>query len=281
MLINSRLTKSLIIVCFLWMFIMTQASAVNLINRPEPHPTAYEKHWTHNFIQDIKHDFIHYFEEDNLIFLGDSFLAAGLLANTGLDRGFRQHWQNDIRSSTTNTIFAFPKAVGGLSYYYAPIYLLSMGIGHLREHTLVGNTLYAWGYRSVRTFIVGGIQQIFLTNLLGSGRPNRNEDSKWQPFKYQTGVSGHAFYGAIPFISAAMMSDPPLLKYGLYFFSTLPGFSRINSDRHYLSQVILGWTLAYLSARSVYATDMERDPPFQMRVYPKSQGAMLDCRLKF
>jgi hypothetical protein len=265
----------------LWIITVSLASSSSLANTQHYHPTEYEKNWANNLFQDIKEDFNHYMSDENLLFLGDTFLISGVLANTGLDRSFADHWQTDIQNSSMDNLFEFPKHIGGLSYYYAPIYLATMSIGHLREHTLLGNVIYHWGYRSLRTFIIGGLQQVFLTNLLGSGRPNRNEDSKWQSFKYQTGVSGHAFYGAIPFLTAAMMTDPPLFKYGLYFLSTLPGISRINSNRHYLSQVIMGWTLAFLSARSVYYTDLARTPPFQVGIYPKADGAMLAAHLQF
>jgi len=265
--------------CFLWFIAHGLAHA---ITSPAPHhPTEYEKNWASNLSQDIQRDFKNYFKSDNLLILGDTFLAAGVLANTGLDRAFRNHWQTDLRTKSTDHVLAIPRTIGGLSYYYGPLFLISMGVGHLREHTALGNVVYNWGYRSLRTFLIGGIQQVFLTNLLGGGRPKNNQDSKWQPFRYQTGVSGHAFYGAIPLLTAAMMSDPPLLKYGLYAFSVLPGVSRINGDCHYLSQVILGWTLAFLSARSVYQSDSERQPAFQMGVYPKSDGAMLGGQLKF
>lgn len=270
-------TPKLGIMGFLWLITICVAHNV----RAHTHPTEYEKNWAHNLLQDIKNDYSNYFKNDNLIWLGDSFLASGLLANTGMDRAVADHWQTDFQSKSLDNFFELPKSIGGLSFYYAPIYLGCMAAGHLREHTATGNLIYHWGYRSFRTFLVGGVQQIVLTNLLGSGRPNRGEDSKWQPFQYQTGVSGHAFYGAIPFLTAAMMADPPALKYGLYFFSTLPGISRINSHRHYLSQVILGWTLAFLSARSVYESDMERIPMYQVGLSARSQGAMLSAKFQF
>ncbi|HXH54670.1 MAG TPA: phosphatase PAP2 family protein [Gammaproteobacteria bacterium] len=248
---------------------------------PPKHPTDYERNWASNLADDIKHDVGNYASSNNLLFFGGAFLGAGVLANTGLDRAFADHYQTDFKTKGTDSVFALPKAVGGLSYYFVPIFLTSVAVGHLREHTLLGNVLYHWGYRSFRTILLGGAQQIAFTHLLGSGRPNLKQDSKWQPFRYPTGVSGHAFYGAIPFLTAAMMSDPPLLKYGLYTISTLPGLSRVNDDKHYLSQVILGWSIAFLSARSIYQTDLDRDPTFQVGVYPRSGGAMLSGHTRF
>jgi membrane-associated phospholipid phosphatase len=274
----------LLIACsILWLITVSNAAAhTSSLDLPAPkHPTEYEKNWADNLAQDINHDFKNYMSRDNLFFLSGTFLSAGVLANTGLDRAFADHWQTDFKSKTTNNLLAFPKTIGSLSFYYAPIFITSIAIGHLREHTLLGNVLYTWGYRGFRTFIVGGLQQVIFTNLLGSGRPNLNQDSKWQPFRYPTGVSGHAFYGAIPFLTAAMMSDPPLLKYGLYVISTLPGISRINDDKHYLSQVLLGWGIAFIASKSIYQSDLDRKPAFQVHVYPKSDGAMLGAHLEF
>jgi membrane-associated phospholipid phosphatase len=95
--------------------------------------------------------------------------------------------------------------------------------------------------------------------LLGPERPNDipGHYSGWQPFEGAHGASGHAFVGAVPLITAANMTDNWLLKGGLYFASTVVGWSRINDDRHYLSQVCLGWYLGYLAARAVNDTQTE------------------------
>lgn len=282
--INFKKSLQLLITgCLIGMMPLSNVSAyTSASDLPQPqHPTDYERNWSDNLATDIKHDFGNYFTSNNLLFFGGTFLTAGVLANTGLDRAFADHYQADFKTKGTDTFFAFPKGVGGLSFYFVPIFLTSVAIGHLREHTLLGNVLYHWGYRSFRTIVVGGLQQIAFTHLLGSGRPNLNQDSKWQPFRYPTGVSGHAFYGAVPFLTAGMMSDPPLLKYGLYAISTLPGLSRINDNKHYLSQVLLGWSIAFLSARSIYQTDLDRDPTFQVFVHPKSDGAMLCGHVRF
>lgn len=269
------------VIGFCWLSLSSSAQALYPTYPAPCHPTPYEKNWGYNFLGDMGSDFSRHFQNENLIYLGDSILAAGVLANTGMDRSFSDHWQTDIRTKGTDNFFKPFNNIGSLSVYFFPIYLTSMSVGHLREHTLMGNVAYAWGYRSLRTYILGGIQQVILTNLLGGGRPSNNADSKWQPFRYCTGVSGHSFAGAIPFITAAQMAEPPLLKYGLYVISTLPGFARVNKNAHYLSQAFLGWTLAFLSARSVYQTDLERNPTFQVGVYPRSDGAMLAARLEF
>ncbi len=135
---------------------------------PPKHPTDYEKNWTNNLSDDIKNDFTNYVSSDNLLFFGGAFLGAGVLGNTGLDRAFADHWQTDFKSKTTDNILSGPKTVGGLSYYFIPLFAATAAIGHLREHTLLGNVLYHWGYRSFRTALLGGLQQAAFTHLVGS-----------------------------------------------------------------------------------------------------------------
>ena len=50
------------------------------------------------------------------------------------------------------------------------------------------------------------------------------------------------------------MCQNPWLKATLYGCSVLPAWSRIEHDRHYLSQAILGWWIAYLACDAVDST---------------------------
>lgn len=243
-------------------------------------PTNYECTWVQNFEDDVFRDFATYFTAHNLLQFGTVFVAAAIFANTGLDRTIRENFQEDFQSSNTQRFFKPWKTIGGLSYWYFPLYLGSMGIGYWRQCDPYGNAIYRWGYRNLRAMILGGIQVIILAPTLGSGRPSKREPSKWQPFKYVNGVSGHSFFGGLPFITAAMMVDPPLMKALLYVASTLPGLSRIDSDAHYFSQVLLGWSLAFFSARAVVESDMA-NPVFQASLIPKRDGVILYGRWKF
>jgi len=64
---------------------------------------------------------------------------------------------------------------------------------------------------------------------------------------------------AVPFICAAKMTDDPYLKAAFYAGSTLAAFSRVNDDPHYVSQVMLGWWMAYLAASAVDHTQQDKD----------------------
>lgn len=237
--------------------------------------------WVRNIGIDIKRDFVSYFQPCNLLFLTGAMALSAVSANTSFDRSVSNYWQDDIKSSDSNRFFKPFNDIGGLSYYYFPIYLAAVGLGAWQDCTLTGNVVYHWGYRSLRTIVLTTVQQIPLTYLIGSGRPSRHEPSKWQPFKYKTGISGHTIFGAVPFLTAAMMTDAPLLRYSLYALSTLPGLARINNNSHYLSQVALGWSIAYLSARAVYHSDQMRQDGVQVSLVPKYDGALLLARYEF
>ena len=108
--------------------------------------------------------------------------------------------------------------------------------------------------------------------LTGGSRPGETTaTSYWKPFDDNNGASGHAFIGAIPFISAAKMSDNIWLKGGLYAASTLPALSRVNDDDHYFSQIFLGWWVAYLAGSAVDRTD-DAHRNHRFLVYPVGDG---------
>ena len=92
-----------------------------------------------------------------------------------------------------------------------------------------------------------------MQEILGSGRPyNGYDQSYWKPFAHSNGVSGHAFMSSVLFISAAdMMPDQPICQGALYACSFMTGWSRINDNMHFLSQVGLGWWMGYLACRAV------------------------------
>ena len=63
---------------------------------------------------------------------------------------------------------------------------------------------------------------------------------------------------AAPFWTAAQMTDCVPLQAGLYGMGTLAGISRIHTDSHYLSQVLLGWWLAGISVAAVDTTEWQK-----------------------
>lgn len=184
--------------------------------------------------------------------------GAAVLANTQMDQHFRNWYQQDVRSPDTDRAAATCKTFGN-GGLVIPIFAGMAVAGRLLDDWPVTDMLGEYGGRVTRAYAVGAPPLLLMQSLLGAERPNDNPGhySYWKPFHSSHGVSGHAFMGSVPFITAANMTDNWVLKGGLYFASTLTGWSRINDDKHYLSQVCLGWYLGYLAARAVNDTQIE------------------------
>ena len=188
--------------------------------------------------------------------------AAAPLANTSADRTIRRWYQERIRRDGLNPV-STAASIGGQAWVVWPLWMECNALrGGAGEDYYLDGGLYEWGNRSLRAVATGYPAVLGLYVLLGASRPGYNDDSRWHPFQDIHGVSGHTFVGAIPFLTAATMVDEPLYKVPLFLGSFLTGWSRIHDDRHYFSQVALGWWIAYLSVHSVDQTQEERAVTF-------------------
>ena len=188
-----------------------------------------------------------YLDRENLTRLGIGVAGAAVFANTGIDRYIRNKYQDDLRSEDTDKATNIFNLSGtALALVTVPVYIGTYGSGRLLHNP----TLEEWAQKSFRATVVGGPALVFLATATGGDRPTEG-DSHWKPFRNFHGVSGHAYIGGIPFITAAKMSDNPYQKAIFYGLSTFTGLSRINDDKHYFSQAALGWYIAYLSCAVV------------------------------
>jgi hypothetical protein len=210
-------------------------------------------------IQDQKN----FYSKDNLLKLTLGFGVAAVAANTEMDQRIRNWYQDNERSSGTDSFAKWVKPLGN-GLYTIPVYIGAMVVDDLTGDSPVGSALNDWGQHSMRATIVGAPPLIVLQSLLGGGRPSEEGDSRWKPFKDSHGVSGHAYMSAIPFLVAADMSTSYAVKIPLYVGSTLTGWSRINDNAHYTSQVVLGWWLAYLAVQSTGSAE-QKERSIQVR----------------
>lgn len=208
--------------------------------------------------QNVCCDYRNYYDCDTMAKLAYSLALGSVLANTSLDQDFRDWYQDDVRSTETDNFADFWKTFGE-GHLFIPSFACLALAGKFVEDLPILGTAGEFGARTTRAYLVGAPPMLLMQFVLGASRPEEtNHDSYWDPFQDTNSVSGHAFVGAVPFIAAADMTDSFLLKSGLYACSTLTGFSRINDDCHYLSQVILGWWMAYLACEAVDDTQRNR-----------------------
>lgn len=204
------------------------------------------------FVQQSVNDHRNHYQPEVFVDLLPPLLVAGSMANTNADRWIRDTWQDDIRSDASDDAARIFLRVGDAAQnkISLPIYsftMLAAGYSGCEKHD---SALATWGARSLRANILGGPQAFLLTYALGSHRPDVG-GSYWDPMNDNDGVSGHTFYGAAPLLTAARMAEQDGWRYTLYALSVMPGMARINDNQHYASQVVMGWSLAWLATRTV------------------------------
>lgn len=215
----------------------------------------------------IRSDFRNFYCRENFANILVGYGVHAIISNTFIDQELIDWYQGHVRSTGTNEFsdavrdigsnwIIVPFAVVGTLYYCDRI------TDRVRFFdTRVGSGLCEFASRTARGYFVGIPTMLLSQLLIGAGRPNfPHPTSRWQPFRYDHGVSGHAFAGAMPFITLAQMSDNFWLKTGFYACSTFTAWSRFNDNKHYFSQSLLGWYLAYLSCRAVSKTEYKLLP---------------------
>ena len=206
---------------------------------------------------DIGHDYGNFYSCRGLVWIGTTVGVGAVLANTSLDQDFQDWYQNDVRSSGTDDVARVAYQFGS-GQYVIPAMAAAWLVGEWCCDCPCGAAVGQWGERSLRAVLVGGPVVLGLQYALGASRPSEGIGSQWRPFNDNNAVSGHAFIGAIPFLTAAKMSDSAVWKLTMITFSVLPAWSRVNDNRHYLSQVLMGYSFACLSVWAVDATEQSK-----------------------
>ena len=228
----------------------------------------------------VRSDYENFYNWPGLQNLALGVAVAGVLANTSADQGFRDWYQGRVHTSDLTTIGSYCKWLGE-GEIVIPAFAGLAVVGAMTDNTPAGGFLAEFAGRTTRGYLVGLPPLVLGQALLGSSRPGPDGDrSHWHPFQADNGISGHAFVGAVPFITAAKLTDNVWVKGGLYGLSTVTGWSRIEHDQHYLSQVLLGWWMAYLACTAVdKPLDLEKPYALAPFVTPEGVGVNVVFRL--
>ncbi len=212
----------------------------------------------------ISNDYGNFYSKDRLIRLGIAFGLGGIAANTNVDMSIRNWYQDSVRSEKTNSWASnisnpsgFYAKTFGEGKYMVPVALLAASINYIDTDTAIGN----WGANASRAYIAGLPAMWVMQWTTGAARPGESDTgSAWRIINIQDGhgVSGHSFVGAVPFLTiAAMNPDNGWVKYPAYLASAAAGWSRINDDAHFPSQVVLGWYMAWEAVNTVMDTNKQ------------------------
>ena|GEM_PF-2661142 len=200
-------------------------------------------------------DYRNFYSLRSLAWLGGGVGVAAIIANTPADESFQNWYDGKIKSHASDS-FTDDIRWMGRGQYMIPIFVTAgLVLTPFEERWPVARGVGQWGRRTTRGFLVGAPMLIVLQYTLGPGRPSEGRGSHWQSFNDSHGASGDAFIGALVFMSAAKEVDQPWAKAALYAASIVPAFGRVNDDRHYFSQAMLGVWLAAVTVSAVDLTE--------------------------
>jgi hypothetical protein len=228
----------------------------------------------------IRADFRYHYSAKPLTDVAVGFGITALLANSDADEELQRIFRDDLQGEAGDDLADLFTDVGDLAQpvFSIPLYLGAMWLGgHNRPNE---STAARWGANSLRAVLVGTPELVTLAYVSGGQRPEEGAPG-WYPFDDYNGVSGHAFYGAVPIIAAANLTDRRWLRNTLYVSSTLPALARVYEDKHYFSQAFMGWWLAYAAARTVEHTNSGRKSVVHLGPLLIPDGAGLQVRIQF
>jgi membrane-associated phospholipid phosphatase len=186
------------------------------------------RHWRRN-----------YYSRRTFLRLGAATLAAGLLAYSGADEAFESWHSGSVRSARTDRVSHVFKYFGE-RFWFSSWLLVAVVDAWLRT-----SAFSRWGRHNFEAMVVGLPTLWTVQRVLGANRPSSDDGNpRWRPMAADNSASGHTFIAAVPWLTLARRTRLVPVKAVARFGSVLTGWSRINDRKHYLSQVILGWTIA-------------------------------------
>ncbi len=143
---------------------------------------------------------------------------------------------------------------------YDPLFSITNELGRGELHVVGWGTLYAISkltnspkleevsLEGIRSFLASGITVLALKSLFGRARPYMNQGAlSFHPLTldddYMSFPSGHAI---VAFSSASVISanyKHPVVRFVSYTLATAVALSRMEKDRHWLSDVFMGAVL--------------------------------------
>ncbi|HEY9385016.1 MAG TPA: phosphatase PAP2 family protein [Gemmatimonadales bacterium] len=186
-----------------------------------------------------------------VIRLWEAGALAGLTAGAMVvDRSVRHAIVRDT-SVLPSVLVRAGDAFGNIVYVYP-----ALAAGTLAGLALGNDGLKGASWRALQSTALAGGAALVLKSAIGRRRPDVSPNSAFvfRPlsFKNNSFPSGHT---TIAFALATSLATETKGKWSdLLFFSaaSLTGFSRINDDRHWLSDVVFGAAVGIVSARVVH-----------------------------
>ncbi|MGD8395708.1 MAG: phosphatase PAP2 family protein [Candidatus Eiseniibacteriota bacterium] len=182
----------------------------------------------------------------NFLRLGLAVAGAAVLAYGGVDARVDRWHAAHVRGRTAHTIADLAHFLGERPWV---LYWLLFA---LIDAWWATNPLTRWGRRCFDATLIGLPGLWVVQRGLGASRPRETPHGpRFHPLADDNSASGHTFIAAVPFLVAARMSHRMPARSIAYALSPVTGWSRIHDRKHYLSQVALGYGLAWQAVDTV------------------------------
>lgn len=184
----------------------------------------------------------------------DWLTASLVVGATGglmfVDEDIRDKTQSS-RSTFSDNLAKVGEAFGNGAYAVP-----SLGALYLAGHLMKNDKAKRAALLSFESFVISGAFTLVLKHSTGRARPtNRNESDNWEGPNFDGGVSFSSGHTATAFSIATIIANEydnhafvPPLAYGLAF---LTGWSRINDNKHWASDVVFGAAMGYFTSKAL------------------------------
>ncbi len=181
--------------------------------------------------------------------LGGAAVASAALAYSGADEALQTWHGTRVRSRWTDRLAAH------LHHYGERFWFVVWGAVAGVDAYVRTSSFSRWGRQNFEAMLVGLPVLWTVQRGLGANRPSDPDPNpRWRPLADDNAASGHAFIAGIPWLNLARRLPPGVGRGVARVLSTATGWSRLNDDKHYLSQVLLGWVIAWNATAAVADT---------------------------
>lgn len=202
----------------------------------------------------LRHGATRYYSRRNFLKLAGATGGAALFAYSGADESLEQWHHERVETLSTDGASEIFKRFG--ERYWAGIWVAMAIVDRVVASTAVSR----FGRRCFEATAIGLPSMWTVQRTLGAARPSdHTHGPRFRPLADDNTVSGHTFIAAIPCLVLVRQLRVPWARALAGFASTLTGWSRLHDRRHYPSQVLFGWAMAWEATGAVCGGDPADD----------------------
>jgi len=240
----------------LWLLILSSTATFSQEKSIETHPqTVPPQQYLKEFIPNLLKDTKEVYSEDNIRYFILSVVASGVAFSQ--DDKVREFW---LENEPLGDWKDLGNNFGGNGNIHLYLALGFLGIGQLADNPKLDQT----GQVLIEAGIISGLTTNILKGLTHRQRPNQSD--------YASYPSGHA---TTAFTFASVIDRELGHKWGIpaYALALFTGLSRMESDAHWLSDVVMGAGIGMIVG---YAVSKAHDNPPNKKFerHPKKQNLL-------